>query len=189
MLDERFGFHPHTTWSKTTFTNADALLDEAGGDFDRERIGVMRTYLTRHGNGPFVTEEPSLNHIRQRDNRDDGFAGKFRRGVLDLVMLRYAIQACGGVDGLAVTHLDKLPQLPPIACDRYELGGRIFDLSPSNNINEITRLAERLKIAHPRYIDWPTHSVNASIAAIQQALIAPVRYQSFGKARDQKGTT
>ena len=26
LLDENFGFHPHTTWSTTTFKNADELL-------------------------------------------------------------------------------------------------------------------------------------------------------------------
>ena len=29
LLDEWFGFHPHTTWSTTTFDNAQNLLDDA----------------------------------------------------------------------------------------------------------------------------------------------------------------
>jgi adenylosuccinate synthase len=186
LLDERFGFHPHTTWSKTTFTNADALLDEAGGDFDRQRVGVMRTYLTRHGNGPLVTKDSSLDRLAEPDNRDDGYAGRFRRGVLDLVMLRYAIRACGGIDALAVTHLDKLPHLPPTACDQYALGDEICEVSPINNLCDMEQMTERLKIAKPRYIEWPTGSPDEFTNAIGRALAVPVRYKSFGETRHQK---
>ena len=39
LLDEWRGFHPYTTWSTTTFGNAEALLAEAGmpGEADPRR--------------------------------------------------------------------------------------------------------------------------------------------------------
>ena len=49
LLDEWRGFHPFTTWSTTTFANAETLLAEAGGT--ALRLGVVRCYLTRHGPG------------------------------------------------------------------------------------------------------------------------------------------
>jgi adenylosuccinate synthase len=58
LLDEWRGFHPYTTWSTTTFANAEALLAEA--DQATIRLGVVRSYLTRHGPGPFVTEDSAL---------------------------------------------------------------------------------------------------------------------------------
>ena len=57
LLDEHFGFHPHTTWSTTTFANAQTLLSESGFEGRQTRLGVLRTYFTRHGPGPFVTED------------------------------------------------------------------------------------------------------------------------------------
>lgn len=56
LLDQDFGFFPHVTRSYTTDRNARELLKEYDYKGDIETIGVMRTYMTRHGYGPFVTE-------------------------------------------------------------------------------------------------------------------------------------
>jgi adenylosuccinate synthase len=58
LLDEWRGFHPYTTWSTTTAHNAMTLLAEAGQD--ALHLGVVRTYTTRHGAGPHVTEDAAL---------------------------------------------------------------------------------------------------------------------------------
>jgi adenylosuccinate synthase len=120
LLDESYGFHPHTTWSTTTFANAQALLDEAGYNRPRTRIGVLRTYFTRHGPGPFVTEDDALRPaLPEPHNGDAGWQGRFRVGPFDAVAARYALAVAGGVDALAVTHLDRLQQLPPRVCTAY----------------------------------------------------------------------
>jgi len=107
LLDEWRGFHPYTTWSTCTFDNA---LEIARG-CEVQRIGVLRTYATRHGPGPFPTERTLP--VIERHNGHGAWQGGFRVGDLDIALLRYAIAACGGVDGLAVTHLDALPALSP----------------------------------------------------------------------------
>ena len=110
LLDEWYGFHPHTTWSTTTFENAERLLDGWGwGDDGRDyrRVGCTRTYTTRHGHGPFPTWRSLYDDmIPEMYSGDDGPQGKFRRGCLDLVLLRYALDVVGGVDVLAVSHCD-----------------------------------------------------------------------------------
>ncbi|MDP9791680.1 adenylosuccinate synthase [Catenuloplanes nepalensis] len=108
LLDEWRGFHPHTTWSTTTFANATDLLAEAGADAgDVCRLGVTRTYATRHGAGPFPSEDPSLAPLLPEPHNGTGrWQGGFRVGHLDLVLLRYALEVCGGADALAITHLD-----------------------------------------------------------------------------------
>lgn len=111
LLDEWVGFHPHTTWSTTTAANALDLLARAGidpADADNVlRLGVTRTYTTRHGAGPLVTHDPALDALLpERHNGTGRWQGAFRLGHLDLVALRYAVEAGGGVDALAVTHLD-----------------------------------------------------------------------------------
>jgi adenylosuccinate synthase len=92
LLDEWHGFHPFTTWSTTTFANVDALLAEAGMPGAVIRLGVLRTYATRHGPGPFVTEDPSLTaSLSDRHNAWGPWQGGFRVGHLDLVAMRYAV--------------------------------------------------------------------------------------------------
>jgi len=103
LLDERHGFHPHTTWSSVTPRNARALL----GGRPAWVLGVTRTYQTRHGAGPLPTEDAAvLERFPERHNATGRYQGAWRAGHLDAVLLRHAVAACGGVDALAVTHLD-----------------------------------------------------------------------------------
>ncbi|MEV1117841.1 adenylosuccinate synthetase [Actinosynnema sp. NPDC049800] len=103
LLDQWHGFHPHTTWSTVTPDNARGLL----GHRRATVLGVTRTYQTRHGAGPLPTEDDQvLARFPERHNDTGRYQGSWRAGHLDAVLLRYAVDACGGVDALAVTHLD-----------------------------------------------------------------------------------
>lgn len=93
LLDEWHGFHPYTTWSTTTFGNAETLLAEAA--MTATRLGVVRCYLTRHGPGPLVTEDPTLELPDPHNGRNE-WQGAFRVGHFDAVALRYAIEVAGG---------------------------------------------------------------------------------------------
>ncbi len=107
LLDEHHGFAPYNTWTRTTFENAEGLLDEVGIR-ERERVGVVRSYATRHGAGPFPTEDGSLN-VPELHNGTHPWMGAFRVGHFDAMLLAYALKACGTVDSLAITHLDRRP--------------------------------------------------------------------------------
>ncbi|WP_157529742.1 adenylosuccinate synthetase [Nocardia sp. NRRL S-836] len=103
LLDETYGFHPHTTWSTVTPRNARALLNGRPARV----LGVTRTYQTRHGAGPLPTEDQAVAaRFPEAHNGTGEYQGAWRAGHLDAVLLRYAVECCGGVDGLAVTHLD-----------------------------------------------------------------------------------
>lgn len=120
LLDQDRGFHPHTTWSDTTPRAALAVLSDLGWEGPSEIIGVTRIYATRHGPGPFPTEDPRW-ALGDPTNRWGPWQGPVREGPLDAVLLRYALAAAPGVDGIAVTHLDRWPELPsPSFCARYE---------------------------------------------------------------------
>ncbi len=115
LLDEWCGFHPHTTWSTCTFERALDLLRACDFDGDVARVGVARSYATRHGAGPLPTEEPSLSALLPEPHNAAGpWQGAFRRGWPDFALLRYALAACGGADALALTHLDA-----PARCPRW----------------------------------------------------------------------
>ncbi len=130
LLDETFGFHPHTTGSTTTYANAEDLLADLGFGGQRHRVGVLRSYMTRHGGGPMPTEitDPP---VAEKHNKFGQWMGGFRTGHLDFVLLRYAIQVLGGVDVLSVTHADQW-DLFGAACTAYQQpspAGHLFRLN------------------------------------------------------------
>lgn len=127
LLDENYGFHPYTTWSTTTSANAEQILKDADINERPTKLGIMRTYMTRHGAGPFPTEFKNVWEklfqdpvLEEKHNKPYQWAGAMRFGWLDLCLLKYAILATKGVDGLAITHCDTLKQLKtwPI-CNDY----------------------------------------------------------------------
>lgn len=107
LIDENHGTPPFYTWSDCTFKNAERISKVWPCD-EVTRLGVMRTYMVRHGPGPLPTEDVALNAMTpEPHNEMDEWQGHFRRGYLDFKELGRAIGACGGVDGLVLTHLDR----------------------------------------------------------------------------------
>lgn len=108
LLDQLYGSHPYTTWSDTTPLQAFDLMP-AGAD--RHVIGVVRSYATRHGAGPLVTEDKA-HRIDEPHNNHERWTGEFRTGHFDSVALRYALNVCDlvgcTVRSLALTHIDAL---------------------------------------------------------------------------------
>lgn len=109
LLDEWQGFHPHTTWSTCTTQWAEEWLGAQGLRHEHYRLGIIRTYATRHGQGPFPSEARELRpHLSEPHNDSDEWQGGFRTGWPDPGLTRYAIAANGGIDALALTHLDRI---------------------------------------------------------------------------------
>ena len=119
LLDETWGFHPHTTWSDCTVRPAMKLL----GGREAKRIGATRAYMIRHGAGPFPSHDRRFDQVLpEQHNHELGWQGAVRRGPLDLVLLRYAVDVAGGLDALAVTNTDRLAGGPVIpVCAAYQL--------------------------------------------------------------------
>ena len=140
LIDERHGFHPYTTWSTTTFKNALILLSEIDYKYPIEKIGVIRMYQTRHGAGPFVTENNNLTKILPDTfNKYSKWQEEFRVGWLDIVMTKYALRVSGGVDSIALTHLDKMDSVPKWKlCTEYEIPKNILD-SKDNRMTIISQ--------------------------------------------------
>jgi adenylosuccinate synthase len=184
LLDEWHGFHPYTTWSTTTFANAETLLAEAGRT--ATRIGVVRCYQTRHGPGPFVTEDRSV-ELPEPHNAAGAWQGEFRAGHLDAVALRYALEAAGGADVLALTHLDTAARHPELrVCRGYDVDGEKvtrLDVRPAGDLAAQEALTRRLLRARPVYDDaggdWPQ--------AVAEDLGVPVFLASHGpRALDKR---
>lgn len=123
LLDEKYGLgdEKYRTWSDITFTNAYDVLEEAEllqFENDITRVGVLRTYFTRHGDGPFPTENKSLKWPDH--NTGDGYQGKFRQGDFDLTLARRSIENIGGVDMLALNHVDRTDDGKVTVIEEYE---------------------------------------------------------------------
>ena len=174
LLDEWRGWHPYTTWSTTTFDNALAMTG------DLFRLGVVRTYTTRHGPGPLVTETDVA--APEPHNGAGEWQGAFRVGSFDAVAHPYAVEVAGGVDGLAVTHLDVAA---PAMCLSYTVDGEPWDRivpGPFRDLGYQSVLTERLARARPAASyapdDWPS--------AIAGVLGAPVLLESYGPRTTDK---
>ncbi len=183
LLDEWHGFHPYTTWSTTTFANAETLLAEAGAS--ATRLGVLRAYATRHGPGPFVTEDPALTaDLPDRHNGTGRWQGAFRVGHLDAVALRYALDAAGGADGLAVTHLDVAGARPDLrVCRAYDLDGERTERLEAGppDLDRQAALTRRLLRARPVYAP-----LGDPVATVEDALGTPVVLRSYGPSSADK---
>ncbi|MFN8382125.1 MAG: adenylosuccinate synthetase [Anaerolineales bacterium] len=108
LLDADAGFHPFTTWSNCTSDNALEIIAEMAPESNTTKIGVIRSYMVRHGPGPLPTETNELNSVVSEHNKHNEWQGSVRYGWFDTVLARYALSVIGNVDSLAVTHLDML---------------------------------------------------------------------------------
>jgi adenylosuccinate synthase len=173
LLDQAYGFNPYTTWSDCTFFNAHRLCSE-GRLTKRQRIGVLRTYFTRHGPGPFVSENTAFQYPDH--NAFGRWQGAFRQGHLDLVAARYAARCIGGVDGLAITHCDKFSGVQAPCVTEYK-----YQSSRFTSVIDGPKLTERLFNTRPTKIEMRFLGDGANIA--------PVVLESYGPtAADKVGS-
>ena len=117
-----------------------------GGPVGALRLGVVRTYTTRHGAGPLVTEDPAL-PLPEPHNPTDRVAGRvpgrpLRRGRPPL-----RGRGGGGVDGLALTHLDVVAPALRI-CPSYDWTDRLMP-GPAGDLDRQEALTRRLFSTRP----------------------------------------
>lgn len=198
LLDEWYGFHPYTTWSTTGHHNAEQLLGEIDFAGEIMRLGVVRSYMTRHGAGPFVTEDAALDaRMPEPHNGNNVWQHGFRVGHPDMVALRYALEVIGGADALALTHLDRAKFVSRVATS-YQLPdwvnsslfdgiGRMVTRIIPGGVDELDRQAaitHALMSAHPNYQRFSaTAGMSAAegvISLFMNELTLPVCYTSYG---------
>ena len=192
LLDEWRGFHPYTTWSTTTFENAETLLSEIGYSERIERLGVLRAYFTRHGAGPFVTEDQSLTAaIPDLHNGTGAWQGVFRIGWFDMVAAHYALAATGPIDTLAITNLDQIEKVGDRRiCSAYLLpdGSRLERLPLNSSKTDLVRQEELTRLlanALPEYREASRDS-EAYLGQLEEGLQLPVTYVSRGPSATDK---
>jgi adenylosuccinate synthase len=196
LLDEEYGFHPHSTWSNCTFHNALELLNGFSGKVTR--MGVTRTYLTRHGSGPFPTEDPDARVVDH--NTKGEWQGAFRVGFYDFVLARYAREVLGGMDEVALNHLDHICG-PQKVCLRYDCSTKPFyklllDANTWEAYQHLKKYFDKDGIPYSHFLDIYAEPVFTTlndpdrlISGISKTMRAPITILSHGSTSDDKELT
>lgn len=151
LLDVDHGTYPYVTSSNPTAGGA-----SVGAGIPPHHItgvlGIVRTYATRVGEGPFPTEmvegeAEMAEMIRERGNEYGSVTRRPRRcGWFDAVATRYAAEL-NGFDSVALTKLDVLDTLDEInVCIAYEVDGKRIDTFPAvtSDLRQIRPVYETL---------------------------------------------
>ncbi len=152
LLDVDHGTYPFVTSSSTIAAGA-----AIGTGLAPHRItgvlGIVRTYTTRVGEGPFPTEmiegEAEMGQvIRERGREYGASTGRPRRcGWFDAFATRYAAEI-NGFSSVALTKLDVLDALDEIkVCTGYKLDGRACESLPA--------VSQDLRRVEPVYATLP----------------------------------
>jgi adenylosuccinate synthase len=152
LLDVDHGTYPFVTSSSTTSGGACVGLGIAPQRVSGV-LGIVRTYTTRVGEGPFPTEmlegEAEIGQLIRERGREYGVStGRPRRcGWFDAFATRYAAEI-NGFDSVALTKLDILDALDEIkVCTGYRLRGKSCASFPA--------VSKDLREAEPVYETLP----------------------------------
>jgi len=152
LLDVDHGTYPFVTSSSTTAGGACVGLGLAPKRI-MGVLGIVRTYMTRVGEGPFPTEmlegEDEIGQlIRERGHEYGVSTGRPRRcGWFDAFATRY-VADINGFDTVALTKLDILDALDEIKiCTGYRLGGKACASFPA--------VSQQLRDVEPVYETLP----------------------------------
>lgn len=152
LLDVDHGTYPFVT-SSTTVAGGAIIGTGLAPQRLNGVLGIVRTYTTRVGEGPFPTEmlegEAELGQmIRERGREYGASTGRPRRcGWFDAFATRYAAEI-NGFSSVALTKLDVLDTLDEIkVCTGYKLNGRLCESLPA--------VSQDLRRVEPVYATLP----------------------------------
>src|ERR1700733_15340762 len=133
LLDIDHGTYPFVTSSNTVAGQAAA----GAGVGPREIgtvLGIVKSYTTRVGEGPFPTELTDAigQRLGERGREFGTVTGRKRRcGWFDATMVRQAVKT-GGIDGIALTKLDVLDGMEELKIAiGYQIGSERVDHFPA----------------------------------------------------------
>jgi len=177
LLDVDHGTYPFVTSSSTIAGGAIIGTGLAPNRLTGV-LGIVRTYTTRVGEGPFPTEmlegEAELGQlIRERGREYGASTGRPRRcGWFDAFATRYAAEI-NGFTSVALTKLDVLDALDEIkVCTGYSLNGQLCQSLPA--------VSQDLRRSEPIYATLP--GWKSSTVGVTQMTSLPLnarRYVEF----------
>ena len=128
-----------------------------------------------------MTEDPGL-PMADPHNPANPWQGGFRVGHFDAVAHRYALAAAGGVDGLALTHLDPPPESRLQMC--LDSTAPTGHPGLTGDLDRQERLTRAVLASRPRLVPVPDWT-----AAVSEQLATPVVLESWGPRSEDKTST
>ena len=196
MLDVDFGTYPFVTSSNPVGGGA-STGSGYGPTVINEVIGVAKAYVTRVGEGPFVTEltDQTGDLIREVGHEFGVTTGRPRRcGWFDAVTMKYACLV-GGLTSIALTKIDVFDKFDEIKiCTAYKdkRDGRIYNSYPTDVY--IHKYLEPIYETHKgwgqditqikAYEDLPLNA-RKYLERVEEILETPISIVSVGPDREQ----
>ena len=196
MLDIDYGTYPYVTSSNPIGGGA-ATGSGIGPTHIENVIGVTKAYVTRVGEGPFVTEltDETGEKIRNIGGEFGTTTGRPRRcGWFDAVLSRYCVLV-GGLTEMAITKIDVLNDFDELkVCIAYKdkRDGKIYTDYPTN-IN----LHKYLEPVYETFKGWKSDISNAKkledlpenarlyLQKLEELVGIPIKIISVGPDREQ----
>jgi adenylosuccinate synthase len=192
LLDVDHGTYPYVTSSNCSslglFTGS-GVPPQMVSNF----IGIMKSYSTRVGGGPFPTEQDNNigNYIRERGNEYGTTTRRPRRcGWFDAVAVKYSVDLCG-ITQIALTLLDVLSGLEHVRiCTGYMHKGTRLDYfrADMDTLAEVEPIYETLPgwkkdlSACRRFADLPNEA-QQYVKRLETLAGAPIKMISVGPER------
>ncbi len=196
MLDIDYGTYPFVTSSNPIGGGA-ATGSGYGPTMIEEVVGVSKAYVTRVGEGPFVTEltDETGKKIQEIGHEFGVTTGRPRRcGWFDSVIMKYAVLV-GGITNVALTKIDVFDTFDEIKiCVAYKdcRNDKVYTSYPTDVF--IHKYLEPIYETHEgwkcdltgirNYEDLPENA-KKYIARVEDLIGAPVGIISVGPDREQ----
>ena len=196
MLDVDFGTYPFVTSSNPIGGGA-CTGSGYGPTIIDEVIGVAKAYVTRVGEGPFVSELSNDvgDKIREVGHEYGVTTGRARRcGWFDAVTMKYACLV-GGLTSIALTKIDVFDEFEEIKiCTAYKdtRNGKIYSSYPTDVY--IHKFLEPVYETHAgwmsditgikKYEDLPLNA-RKYLERLEEILETPISIVSVGPDREQ----
>lgn len=196
MLDVDYGTYPFVT-SSNPISGGAATGSGYGPKMIDEVIGVAKAYVTRVGEGPFVSElkDEIGDKIREIGHEYGVTTGRPRRcGWFDAVTMKYSVLV-GGLTSVALTKIDVFDSFDEIKlCTAYKdtRNGKIYTNYPNDVF--IHKYLEPIYETHKgwksdvtgiRKYDELPENCKKYLARLEEILELPISIISVGPDREQ----
>lgn len=196
LLDIDYGTYPYVTSSNPIGGGA-GVGGSVGPLAIKDVIGVFKAYITRVGEGPFVTElTDEVGEKIQKIGAEFGVTtGRARRcGWFDAVIAKYSVLV-GGISSVALTKLDVFDTFDEIKlCTKYKnvKTGEVTEFYPTdvythNDYEPVYEVFKGWKADTTRVksFDKLPEEAKVYLKRLEEVMGAPIKIVSTGPDRDQ----
>lgn len=196
MLDIDHGTYPFVT-SSNPIAGGACIGSGMGPSYINKVVGVFKAYITRVGEGPFITElNDTEGEKLQKIGAEFGTTtGRIRRcGWFDAIIAKYS-SFLNGLTDIALTKLDVFDTFEEIKiCIAYKdnRNGKVYDYYPSNTAvhKHLSPVYETMKgwqqdITQIKTYDELPDNAKKYIARLEEIIGVKISIISVGANRDQ----